>query len=37
MVDHKFKDVIVTEEDGTRVIDYGNFHEVIPLTSSPAD
>jgi len=37
MVDHKFKDVIVTEEDGTRVIDYGNFHEVTPLTSSTAD
>ncbi len=37
MVDHKFKDVIVTEEDGTRVIDYGNFHEVIPLASPTAD
>ena len=34
VVDHKFKDVIVTEEDGTRVIDYGNFNEVIPLVDS---
>jgi inward rectifier potassium channel len=29
-----FKDVLIIQEDGTRVIDYRNFHEVVPAKSA---
>lgn len=29
LVDHKFKDVIATHDDGTRSLDYGGFHDVV--------
>jgi inward rectifier potassium channel len=31
-----FADVLSIEADGTRVIDYADFHEVVPIISAPA-
>jgi inward rectifier potassium channel len=32
--DHRFADILVTREDGARVIDYDRFHDVIPIAAS---
>ncbi len=35
--DARFKDVIGTEEDGTRVLDYAGFHEVVAIAAPPEE
>jgi len=36
VLDHKFKDVISTDETGARLLDYTAFHEVVPIVASDA-
>lgn len=37
VVAKKFADVITTDPDGTRVLDYTHFHEVVPAEAPPRD
>jgi inward rectifier potassium channel len=37
VLNHRFADVLVMREDGTRVIDYDRFHEIVPVDASPLE
>ena len=32
---YQFVDILVPQPDGDRVIDYGRFHDVVPVTDAP--